>query len=150
MLPNNSILTANRAGDLFHTNQDLTTKTKLNSPLFQNIRFISTGLDSNTAFLTSDDFCSYLYDIEKQTVSNQLVLEGHLGIITSVDCLYQKPGLLTASLDGTVRFWDTRTGEAQILLENAQSEIWAVKYYEAIDKVVVGDENGDLSVLQIK
>ena len=73
-----------------------------------------------------------------------------MGVITSVDCLYQKPGLLTGSLDGTVRFWDTRAAEAQVLLENAQAEIWAVRYFEAIDKVVVGDEKGDLSVLQIK
>ena len=77
-------------------------------------------------------------------------MEGHLDIMTSVDCLTQKAVILTSSLDGTVRIWDAKSGDNKVLYENKEKDIWAVKYYESLDKVVIGDENGDLSLLDYK
>jgi WD40 repeat protein len=100
--------------------------------------------------LFSDDCGIYTFDLEKECVSQENVLEGHLDVMTSVDCLKQKAMLLTASLDGTVRMWDAKNGDSKVLYENSDVDVWGVKYYEALDKVVIGDENGDLSVLDYR
>ena len=76
-------------------------------------------------------------------------MEGHLDIITSADCLTQKAVLFTSSLDGTVRMWDVKTGDNKVLYENKEVDTWAVKYYESLDKVVIGDENGNLSLIDL-
>lgn len=122
----------------------------MESPTFRNIRHIDFGIDSNKVFIFSDDFGIYTFDLEKEKVCSESLMEGHLDIMTSVDCLTQKSVILTASLDGTVRIWDVKSGENKVLYENKETDIWAVKYYETLDKVVIGDENGCLSILDYK
>ena len=150
VLQNGTILSGNKSGSLFTTSVDLSSKNKINSPAFKNIRFIDYGVDSNKVFIASDDLGIYTFDLEKEKICSEIVLEGHLDIITGLDCLHQRPLILTSSLDGTVRFWDTRNGEGKILLESKEVDIWAVKYYEALDKVVVGDGDGNLGLIDYK
>ena len=150
MLQNEKILTGNESGSLFLLSPDLSQKTKLTSPTFRNIRHIDYGIDSNKVFIFSDDFGIYTFDLEKEKICETTVMEGHLDVMTSVDCLTQKAVILTASLDGSVRMWDAKNGDCQVLYENTEVDTWAVKYYEVMDKVVIGNENGDLSVLDYR
>lgn len=149
-MQNESIITGNESGSLFILSSDLATKTKIDSPTFRNIRHIDFGIDSNKIFLFSDDFGIYTFDLEKQKVCSETLMEGHLDIITSADCLTQKAVLFTSSLDGTVRMWDAKSGDNKVLYENKEVDTWAVKYYESLDKVVIGDENGNLSLIDYK
>ena len=103
MLQNEKVLTGNESGSLFLLSPDLSQKTKLASPTFRNIRHIDFGIDSNKVFIFSDDFGVYAFDLEKEKICEDSLFEGHLDIITSVDCLTQKATILTASLDGTDR-----------------------------------------------
>lgn len=144
------MITGNDSGALFVLSSDLAKKTKIESPSFRNIRHIDFGIDSNKVFLFSDDFAIYTFDLEKEKVCSESLMEGHLDIVTSADCLTQKSVILTSSLDGTVRIWDVKSGENKVLYENKETDIWAVKYYETLDKVVIGDENGTLSILDYK
>ena len=150
MLQNEKVITGNKAGDLFLLSNNLETKTKLDTPTFRNIRHIDFGIDSNKIFIFSDDFGIYTFDLEKEKVCEQGLMEGHLDIMTSVDCLTQKSIILSASLDGTVRLWDVKSGQNKVLYENKEVDTWSVKYYESLDKVVIGDDNGKLSILDYK
>ena len=144
------MITGNESGSLFILSSDLAQKTKIESPTFRNIRHIDFGIESNKVFIFSDDFGIYTFDLEKEKVCTESLLEGHLDVITGVDCLTQKSVILTSSLDGTVRMWDVKSGDNKVLYENSDTDTWAVKYYETLDKVVIGDENGNLSILDYK
>jgi WD40 repeat protein len=147
VLQNDKILTGNQAGELFILSSDLSEKNKISNFCFRNIRHIDYGIDSNKVFVVSDDLGIYSFDLEKEQIENTSVFEGHLDVITSMECMYQKPMILTGSLDGTVRFWDSRTGKGNILMENKETEFWGVKYFEPIDKIIVGDSEGIVSIL---
>ena len=149
-MQNKSILTGNNAGSLFVLSPDLSSVKKIDSPIFRGIRHIDYGIDSNQINIVSDDFGIYTFDLEKEVVCKEKLYEGHLDTITSIDCLSQKPAILTSSLDGTVRMWDTRNGENRVLYENKEVDVWAVKYFEAKDSVVAGDENGNLNIIDYK
>lgn len=56
-----------------------------------------------------------------------ITLNGHGGPIEGVYLLPNQKQIISASIDSTLRIWDTETGQCQHILEGHKSSIWRVK-----------------------
>lgn len=60
------------------------------------------------------------------------------------------PGLITSSLDKSIKIWDIRTGFSEQVANIADSLPWDVKLWNGEKDIVVGCENGEIGIMNLE
>ena len=82
-------------GDIILTTPDFGQKDPVDLKLKKHVRHLQVGVDTSKLLVACDDFRVYVYDLEKQTLASNGILEGHLDIITGLDVFKNQLSLVT-------------------------------------------------------
>lgn len=82
----------------------------------------------------------------KNPVEGDIVWKGHQLGITDLDFALDGSFIATSSLDGTLRLWDSESGEVKKIIQSHQDEIFAVKISSDSQMIVSCGYKGEIMI----
>ena len=144
------ILMSSKNGKLAFINQNFDNLQKIEVELKKNIRGIYKCNDLSKICVVSDDCKIYFFDLEKEIFVSENIFEGHTNLITDLCFKEGESVFYTSSLDGSVKFWDERSGFVDNVFLQEDDQPWGICYVRENDDVVVGLEDGSVLVYDSK
>ena len=148
--PFKNILMSSKNGKLAVISENFDNLQKVEIELQKNIRSLHCCNDINKVCIVSDDCKIYFFDLEKQVFLSDNIFEGHTNLITDLCFKEGENVFYTCSLDGSVKFWDEKSGFIDNVFLEEDDRPWSVCYLRENDDLVVGLEDGAFLVFDSK
>ena len=88
--------------------------------------------------------------LRSSTYHNSAILKGHIDRVETALFNYDGTMIVSASLDGTIRVWDSNNGVELIKLENSDGIVSCASFSPNSEQIVAGYRDGNVRIWDVK